>query len=121
MTYKFDNYSPIYLQLMDIFLINILSEKWKIGEKIPSVRDIAIEFSVNPNTVQKALQELERREILHSERTSGRFVSDDKKLLEKIRNEYTSSKINDFVSEMKNFSYKLSELIVMIEKAWEGK
>ncbi len=119
MTYRFNNTSPIYLQLLDIFLAKILLGEWPIGEKIPSVRDIALEFSVNPNTVQKALQELERQEVLRSERTIGRFVSEDKKLLDSLRAQHTKSIVDTFVIEMKKFYSNFNDIQELIKDTWE--
>ena len=77
MSFEFDNNKPIYLQLVDIIKLKIISKELKPGSKLSSVRDMAQEFGVNPNTMQRALSELERENLLYSQRTSGRFVTDN--------------------------------------------
>ena len=81
MPWELDNDRPIYLQLMERIQHDIISGVYKPGDKIPSVRDLALDAAVNPNTMQKALSELERSGLLYSQRTSGRFITDDEKLL----------------------------------------
>ena len=80
-THSFDNERPIYLQLMEMIKIQIISGKIKPGEKLPSVRDYAHEVKVNPNTVQKALTELERENLIYTERTNGKYVTDNSSLI----------------------------------------
>ena len=75
MTWEFKDNRPIYTQLVEQITLKIVSGEYKIGEKLPSVRDLASEATVNPNTMQKALAELERRGLVYSVRTSGRFIT----------------------------------------------
>ena len=72
MSWNFSNDVPIYLQIMEHFKVQIASGKLEVGDKIPPVRELALEAGVNPNTMQKALSELEREGYLESQRTSGR-------------------------------------------------
>ena len=81
MSFSFDSNIPIYLQVMEDIKIKIANGEYSINARIESVRELALKYGVNPNTVQRALQELEREGLLHAERTSGRFITDD---LEKI-------------------------------------
>lgn len=76
MEWRFNTETPLYLQIMEQIKAQIASGTLKAGQKLMSVRELAFEAGVNPNTVQKALSELEREGLLYSERTSGRFVSD---------------------------------------------
>ena len=78
MTWHFDNDRPIYTQLLEQILFLIVSGQYPPGSKLPSVRDLASEASVNPNTMQRALTELERSGLIYSQRTSGRFVTEDR-------------------------------------------
>ena len=89
MAWKFENETPIYLQIIDKIKKNIVSGVLSPGSKIPPVRELAIEAGVNPNTMQKALQTLESEGILYSQRTSGRFVAEtvDDSVREKICDE----------------------------------
>ena len=82
MDFEFDNNIPIYVQLVEQIKIYIISGKIKPGERVLSVRDLALEFKVNPNTVQKALVELENLKLIYTERTNGRFVTDDQNLID---------------------------------------
>ena len=82
---KFDNNIPIYIQLVEQIKIDIISGKITSGERLPSVRDFALQMKVNPNTMQKALQELEDINLIYTERTNGKFVTEDKKLIDKFK------------------------------------
>ncbi len=81
---EFDNDRPIYLQILEDFKSKISSGVWKAGEKIDSVRNLAKDYEVNPNTVQRALSELERDGLCKSQRTAGRFVTDDGDLIKSL-------------------------------------
>ena len=76
MPWNLDNDRPIYMQLMERIQQDIISGAYQPGDKLPSVRDLAVEAAVNPNTMQKALSELERCGLVYSQRTSGRFITD---------------------------------------------
>ena len=84
MEYIFENERPIYVQLVEKIRIEIVSGKLKLGQRIPSVRELAINARVNPNTMQKALVELENEGLIYTERTNGKFVTNDEKLIEKL-------------------------------------
>jgi len=88
MSFDFNTNIPIYIQLVEQIKICIISGDIKEGERLPSVREWALQYKVNPNTMQKALAELEALGLLFTERTNGRFVIEDRQLIEKIRNEY---------------------------------
>ena len=87
MEWNFKNGIPIYAQIVDEMTMRIASGAYAPGEKIPAVREFAMEAGVNPNTMQKALSELERRGLLYSERTSGRFVTKEEKVLKELHTE----------------------------------
>lgn len=82
---EFNKNEPIYSQIMDMFKIKIASGQLKPGEKIQAVRDIALETGVNPNTMQKALSLLEVENLVYSERTSGRYVTEDTEVIRNLR------------------------------------
>ena len=77
MQWNFDGNAPIYTQLVDQIKLGIVSGEWIPGQRVPAVRELAVEAGVNPNTMQRALQELERQGLMFSQRTSGRFVTED--------------------------------------------
>ena len=85
MNYIFDNERPIYIQLVEIIRIEIVSGKFKKGQRMPSVRELALIMKVNPNTMQKALAELENEQLIYTERTNGKYVTEDEELIEKIK------------------------------------
>ena len=85
MEWNFRNGIPIYTQIIDEMTMRIASGAYSPGEKIPAVRELAMDAGVNPNTMQRALAELERRGLVYSERTSGRFVTKEEKVLKDLR------------------------------------
>lgn len=100
--YIFDNERPIYVQLVEKLKAEIVSEKLKQGERLPSVRELALIARVNPNTMQKALAELENEGLVYTERTNGKFVTTNKELIEKIKKELAEEKVINFLNDMKN-------------------
>ena len=77
MVFEFNNEQPIYIQLVEQLKIKIISGKLPSGERLPSVRELALMTKVNPNTMQKALAELEETGLIYTERTNGKFVTTD--------------------------------------------
>lgn len=98
---KFDSNIPIYIQIIQEIKRLIVIETYKPSEKIPSVRELAVALGVNPNTVQRALSELEREGLLNSERTSGRFISEDKDVIDQLKLDVVYQKIDQFIQEIK--------------------
>ena len=111
MEFVFDNDRPIYIQLVEQLRLFILSGKLNEGEKLPSVRDLAMMAKVNPNTMQKALVELEDVKLIYTERTNGKFVTEDKKLLKKFREELALDKVKTFIDDMKFIGFSKEEMI----------
>ena len=105
---------PIYLQLMDQIRLAILSGIYMPGARLPSVRDLSMEASVNPNTMQRALSELERTGLIFSQRTSGRFITEDTGLIQKLRKDYAIGRVLDFYQELHNLGYTKEEIILYI-------
>jgi len=110
MKFIFDNERPIYIQLLEEIKIEIISGRFKKGEKIPSVRELALQSKVNPNTVQKALNELEREKLIYTERTNGKYVTGDDLVIQKIKNDIIEDKINKFISDLDNIGIKENEI-----------
>ncbi len=100
MDYQFDNDKPIYLQMVEVIKKEIISGRLKCGEKIPSVREIAYQAKVNPNTVQKALSELERCGLVYTERTNGKFVTENKSIIKEHRDDIINEKVESFLKDM---------------------
>ena len=120
MPWDLDDDRPIYLQLMERIQHDILSGVYKPGDKIPSLRDLALDAAVNPNTMQKALSELERSGLLYSQRTSGRFITEDKRLLKKMKQELAADHIQQFFTQMRQLGFSDSETLEMIEETIRG-
>ena len=114
MPWELDNDRPIYLQLMERIQHDIISGVYKPGDKIPSVRDLALDAAVNPNTMQKALSELERNGLVYSQRTSGRFITDDEELLKYMKMQLATEHIRQFFEQMHQLGFSDDETLQMI-------
>lgn len=120
MTWVLDNNMPIYLQLMGRIQRDIISGRYGPGDKLPSVRELAVEAAVNPNTMQKALSELERSGLVYSQRTSGRFITEDEKLLKELKKEQAARYLEEFIESMHNLGLKNDEIRILFEDAMKG-
>jgi GntR family transcriptional regulator len=118
LSYIFDNQRPIYLQLQEFFSQLIVSGSWAPGERVASVRELAMTYGVNPNTMQRALSELERDGLMYTERTSGRFITEDQQLIDRIRRELASEIVEHFLSQMTTLGCSKEELLTLINKKW---
>ncbi len=116
MTWHFDNDRPIYTQLLEQILFLIVSGQYPPGSKLPSVRDLASEASVNPNTMQRALTELERSGLIYSQRTSGRFVTEDRAMIQKMKDTIGKDKILTLFKDMEQLGYDQDQTISLIHK-----
>ena len=114
--YIFDNERPIYIQLVERLRKEIVSGKLKAGERLPSVRELALTTRVNPNTMQKALVELENEGLVYTERTNGKFVTNNKELIERIKKELAEEKINNFLNDMKNIGITYEETKIYLQE-----
>ena len=116
MPWDLDNDRPIYLQLMDRIKSDIISGRYSPGDKLSSVRELALEASVNPNTMQKALSELERDGLVFARRTSGRFITEDKEMLKKMKKELAKENIKNFLDAMQQLGFEKQEALVLLEE-----
>lgn len=122
MSWNLDSSRPIYTQIVERIQLDIIAGKFQPGARLPSVRDFASEAGVNPNTMQKALAELEREDLVHSERTSGRFITEDTAMIEKMREELATTQIRDFFEKMRQMGFDTEKTIALIERIMkEGK
>ena len=122
MSWNLDSSRPIYTQIVERIQLDIIAGKYQPGARLPSVRDFASEAGVNPNTMQKALAELERKDLVHSERTSGRFITEDTAMIEKMREELATTQIRDFFEKMQQMGFDTEKTIALIERIMkEGK
>lgn len=111
MNFTFDNDRPIYTQLAHQIKVLIVSGNIEPGEKLPSVRDFALKCKVNPNTMQKALTALEEEKLIFTERTNGKYATNDIKLIEKIKKELANEKVQIYLAEMKNLGFTKEDAI----------
>lgn len=122
MSWNLDSSRTIYTQIVERIQLDIIAGKYQPGARLPSVRDFASEAGVNPNTMQKALAELEREDLVHSERTSGRFITEDTAMIEKMREELATTQIRDFFEKMQQMGFDTEKTIALIERIMkEGK
>lgn len=112
---EYDNKIPIYMQIIMEMKIRIVSGKLAAGDKIASVRELAQEFEVNPNTMQRALSEMERENLFYTERTSGRFVTTDEGTIMTLRNRLAEQELQKFMGYMEQIGYSKKEIIQKIE------
>lgn len=105
MSWELDDNRPIYVQIVETMKLRIISGYYAAGGKLPSVRELATEAGVNPNTMQRALSELERTGLVSTIRTSGRVVTEDMTLLEQQKQELAQGEIEAFVEKMKRLGY----------------
>jgi len=101
---------PIYMQIMEKIRAAIVSGELAAGQKVASVRELAEEFGVNPNTMQRALSELEREGLLISERTSGRFVTKDMEIINRVRREAAEKIVREFFQKMRSLGYTKEQI-----------
>lgn len=111
MTKKWTQGKSIYLQIMDEICGSIASGELKAGQRVPAVREYADIFEVNPNTMQRALYELEREGILVSQRNTGRFVTEDVTVLQAMKEKQAQKAYDEFTAQMTALGYSDEELV----------
>lgn len=116
MNWHFEKDRPIYAQLIEQIQLGIISGEYKAGEKLPSVRDLASEAAVNPNTMQRALTELERDGLVHTQRTSGRFITEDEALIELTKERLAVTQIDSLFRNMQAIGYNQNQTISLIKQ-----
>lgn len=114
--WQFDNDKPIYKQLVEKLETWIINGTYPPGSKLPSVRELAEESGVNPNTMQRALQELEAKGFVYTKRTSGRFVTDNHKIIEEGKASLAHTRIHTFLKEMNEIGIPFNQVIEYIRK-----
>ncbi|RDU22316.1 GntR family transcriptional regulator [Anaerosacchariphilus polymeriproducens] len=122
MSWNLNSDRPIYSQIIEHIQMDIISGVYEPGTKLPSVREFASTASVNPNTMQKALSELERTGLIYSQRTSGRFITEDITMINDLKNSLAAEQINEFFKHMEQLGFKKEETIALLEqRIKEGK
>ena len=116
MPWDLSNDRPIYLQLMERIQQDIVSGVYSPGDRLPSVRELALEAAGNPNTMQKALSELERSGLVYSQRTSGRFITEDETMLKQLKSQLAEEHIRDFFEKMRQLGFQTEETLALIQE-----
>ncbi|MFD5214095.1 GntR family transcriptional regulator [Microbacterium sp. NPDC058345] len=115
---RIDDSRPIWAQLVDEFRRRIAAGEWMPGSKVSSVRDLALEMGVNPNTVQKALGEVDRLGLTTTERTAGRFVTEDSRAVARDRAALAESTADGFVAAATGLGMTLGEAQDLLARRW---
>ena len=116
MEFTFDNNIPIYIQLLEYMKIYLISGVFKCGEKLPSVREFATNFKVNPNTMQKALSELESMNLIYTERTNGKYVTKNQEIINRLKDEYALTLAESYYNGMKRIGLGKADSIKYLEE-----
>lgn len=116
MKFSFDNNFPIYLQIEKVLKTQIVNGMIKPNEKIPSVRALALEYNVNPNTIVKTLAILETEGFIYTDSTNGKYVVDNKEFLQTAKDKLLNEMIDTFLNEMSSLGYDKTDIIKIIEK-----
>ena len=119
MPWNLDSSRPIYLQIIERVQMDIITGRYQPGDKLPSVRDLAQEAAANPNKMQKALSELERSGLIYSQRTSGRFITEDKELIHQMKKELAAAEVSAFVAHMKQLGITPEEIRQLLAETIE--
>ena len=115
---EFDTSSPIWVQLVDDFSRRIVTGEWPAGGRIPGVREIAVDVGVNPNTVQRALAEMEREGLCRSERTAGRFVTDDRQRIDRVRAALVQDAADDYIRRARGLGMGRAHAQDLLDQRW---
>ena len=116
MKWSFKEGRPIYSQIVEQIKLHIARGEYLPGHKIPAVRELAVEAGVNPNTMQKALAELERDGLLYSERTSGRFVTEEITVIDEMKRELSREVMEDFFEKLSSLGMNRDEIVKAVEQ-----
>lgn len=114
MTIEFDNNLPIYIQIMNYIKGEIVTGKLKPGDKILSVRELASELQINPNTVQRTFQELEREEIVETRRGMGRYVTSNEGTILTIKKEMAKDVLDRFIRGMQDLGFQGEDILAAV-------
>ncbi len=116
MTWHFSSGMPLYPQIVDTIVCAILSGEIAPGEKLPGVRELAMEAAVNPNTMQRAMAELESRGLVATQRTAGRIVTNDTEVIESERSKAAHAEVSKYLRNMESLGYSKRQAAEFAEK-----
>ncbi|CCQ96772.1 Uncharacterized HTH-type transcriptional regulator YhcF [[Clostridium] ultunense Esp] len=112
----FNENLPIYIQIMNLLKSKMVSGEISGGDKLPSVREFSKELKVNPNTIQRAYQELEREELVFTQRGMGTFVTEDIEIIKMLKKNMATNVVNNFLMEMKKLGFNSNEIIEIVSE-----
>ena len=115
MSWEFQDHLPIYAQLMDTLKRRIITGRYLPGEKLPSVRELAAEAGINPNTVQRAFSELEREGLIYTQRAPGKYVTENADEIKSARQALAKTQVAEFLSNMQSLGYSVGDVIVLLQ------
>ena len=117
---RFDERLPIYEQIVQRFCRGLVSGELKPAQRVPSIRDLALELGVNTNTVQRAYQEMERSELIYSKRGTGYFIVEDEGIVRGIRSEMVARAVAGFLEEMYSLGFEDAAILEELQKQMKG-
>ena len=120
MSWEFQDHLPIYAQLMDTLKRRIITGRYLPGEKLPSVRELAAEAGINPNTVQRAFSELEREGLIYTQRATGKYVTENADEIKSARQALAKTQVAEFLSNMQSLGYSVGDVIVLLQSFIES-
>ena len=115
MAWKLNSDRPIYAQIIEELQLRIVSGEYRAGQRMPSVRELAAKAEVNPNTMQKALAEMEQKGLLYSQRTSGRFVTEDQNMIKQMKQNLAKDQIIAFVENMRQLGFDNDDILAQVQ------
>ena len=115
MSFDFNNDTPIYLQIIELIKMQIITKEYLPNQKIPSVRELSFVYEVNPNTIQKSLAELEEMGLIYTERTNGKFVTNDAGIIERVRSETINAMVDKFYDSMAQMGLDKKSIIDILK------
>lgn len=119
MEWHFRSDQPIYTQLIEQMTLAILSGEFPVGGRLPAVRELAAQAGVNPNTMQRALAELERTGLIHAQRTNGRFVTEEEAVIGQARELLARQRTEDFLRSMEQLGYDKQQVLQLLQNGKE--
>jgi len=120
MSWEFQDHLPIYAQLMDTLKRRIITGRYLPGEKLPSVRELAAEAGINPNTVQRAFSELEREGLIYTQRATGKYVTENADEIKSARQALAKTQVAEFLSNMQSLGFSVGDVIVLLQSFKES-
>lgn len=119
MAKEFETSKPIYLQIADHVFQKIIREELKPGDKLPSVREMAVQMGVNPNTIQRTYSEMERMGVVETRRGQGTFIVENSEIITELKQTIQLEVISSFVKKMKDLGFSKEEMIANLKSYLE--